>query len=355
MKGKNFKANLWGFLLFFLTNTLAVSATLLVYGRLENNGVGIGYIAIVMLLVIFFLTLLFTLIDFLRRSSTVDRVTEKILSATERIATGDFSVRLQLEHAYEKYNQYDEIMENLNIMAAELEKTEMLKSDFISNVSHEIKTPLSVIHTYAQMLSKGGMDEQSRKKCTDMLLSATKRLTDLVTNILKLNKLENENIPQGKEYFCLSDSVAETVISYEEIIERKHIQLDVDLEEFYVFSVKSYLEIVWNNLLSNAIKFTNEGGRVALKCQKVGKNALVSVTDTGIGMSKETGEHIFDKFYQGDTSHAQEGNGLGLALVKRVIDVLGGEIFVESECNKGTSFTVVLKDVVLQENHQPQA
>ena len=348
MRSKNFKTNLWGFLLFLLTNSLAVTATLLVYGRLADSDVGIGNIALVMLLVIFFLSLLFALIDFIRRASTVDRTTDKILAATERIASGDFSVRLQVEHAYEKYDQHDEIIENLNLMAAELEKTEVLKSDFISNVSHEMKTPLSIIHNYAQILAKKDLDEESRRKCADALLLATKRLTDLVTNILKLNKLENAKILPEKEYFSLSDSLSEIVISYENILENKNLSLDVEIEDFFVYSVKSYLEIVWNNLLSNAIKFTNEGGRVALSCKKEGKNAVVCVTDTGIGMSKETGGHIFDKFYQGDTSHAQEGNGLGLAMVKKVIDALGGEIFVESEPNKGTSFTVVLKDVVLR-------
>ncbi len=258
MKGKYLKANLWGFLLFFLTNALAVSATLLVYGRLEKMGVGIGGIALVMLLVILFLTGLFTLVDFIRRASTVDRITDKILTATKRIAAGDFSVRLPVEHAYEKYNQYDEIMENLNLMASELEKTEILKLDFISNVSHEIKTPLSIIQNYAQMLTKKDLDEESREKYTQTLLLATKRLHNLVTNILKLNKLENEKILPQKETFSLTESLTEIALTYENIMDEKTLTLDVDLDEFDVFSVKSYLEIMFNNLLSNAIKFSNE-------------------------------------------------------------------------------------------------
>ena len=347
MKKRNFQATLWGFLLFFLTNTLAVSATLLVYSRLADADVGHGGIAAVMLLVIFFLSLLFTLVDFIRRTSTVERSAEKILEATKRIASGDFSVRLQAEHAYEKYDQYDEIMENLNIMAAELEKTEILKSDFISNVSHEMKTPLSIIHNYAQLLARENLDAESREKYTQTLLTATKRLTNLVRDILRLNKLENERILPEKEVFCLSENLAEIVLSYENLLEDKNLILDVDMDEFDVFTIKSYLEMVCGNLLSNAIKFTNAGGRVALKCKKEDKNVVISVTDTGVGISKETGKHIFDKFYQGDTSHAQEGNGLGLALVKRVIEVLGGEISVESEPNKGTCFTVLLKDAVM--------
>ena len=131
----------------------------------------------------------------------------------------------------------------------------------------------------------------------------------------------------------------------EDKIEKKNIDLACELEELYVISMKSYLEIVFNNLLSNAVKFTDEGGRVAVKLTKEGENAVVQVSDTGCGISPETGARIFDKFYQGDTSHAKEGNGLGLALVKRAIDVLGGEISVHSQPNKGSIFTVKLKEV----------
>ena len=336
-----------GFLLFLLTSAVSVTFALFAYGRLEQRGASLGTIALVMLLVVVFLAIIFTIADVIRRRITVDKPTEQILSATERIAAGDFSVRLQTEHHYENYDQYDEIKENINLMAAELRKSEVLKSDFISNVSHELKTPLSIIHSYAELLKKEDLDEELRKKYCDILVQASKRLSDLVTNILKLNKLENQKLLPELSKFSLDECLAERVIALEELIEKKALTLDLSLDEMEVYSSKSYLEIVFSNLLSNAIKFTNEGGRVALTCKKEGKNAVVCVEDNGCGISAETGKHIFDKFYQGDTSHAKEGNGLGLALVKKVIDVLGGEISVQSEEGKGSAFTVVLKDAVV--------
>ena len=347
MKQNNGWATAWGFLLFLLTSAVSVTATMLVYGKVEETGAGLTTVIVVMLLVVVFLAVLFTTADVIRRRIAVEKPTEQILAATERIAKGDFNTRLTVEHRYDRYDQYDEIKENLNLMAEELKKSEILKTDFISNVSHELKTPLSVIRAYAAELQKEDLDDETRKKYADIIVNASKRLTDLVTNVLKLNKLENAKILPEAEKFRLDESLAETVFAFEEGLENKNICLDVQLEELSVYSVKSYLEILFNNLLSNAVKFTNEGGRVALTLKKLGKNAVVTVSDTGCGIDEETGKRIFDKFYQGDTSHALEGNGLGLALVKKVIDILGGEITVESEQGKGTTFTVVLKETVV--------
>ena len=231
-------------------------------------------------------------------------------------------------------------------MASELAKTEILKSDFISNVSHEVKTPLAVIQNYATLLQDESLDNQTRKNYAQTLVSASKRITDLITNILKLNKLENQEIKQETERFSLSDALAETVLEFEPLIEKKNLQLECDFDEITINSSKSLLEIVWNNLISNAIKFTPDGGQIKITLQREERNAKVCVSDTGAGISPEIGARIFEKFYQGDTSHSREGNGLGLALVKKVIDILGGEITVQSELNKGSTFTILLKDVV---------
>ena len=174
-------------------------------------------------------------------------------------------------------------------------------------------------------------------------MSATKRLTSLITNILQLSKLENQQLNLEYESIKLHDMLAETVLGYEELIEQKGIELDCDLDEVEVALPKSCLETVWSNLVSNSIKFTENGGKISIKLRKSGKNAVVEVADTGCGISPETGARIFDKFYQGDTSHSGEGNGLGLALVKRVIDLIGGEISVTSKVGEGSTFRVVLK------------
>lgn len=336
---------LWGVLFFFIAVALTIQIAVLVYDFIITKTTNNFLIGVLLLVEIVVISLLFTVIDVIRRRLMIDRPVNKILNATERIAGGDFSVRLEADHEYGKYTEYDLIIENINTLAAELEKTEVLKTDFISNVSHELKTPLTVIQSYAMLLQDEHLDGGLRKKYAKTLLQASKRLTDLITNILKLNKLENQEIQPEYERFDLTGALAEIVVGYEEIIENKRIELVCELDELTFYSAPSLLELVWNNLLSNAIKFTDEGGRVEVKLKRSARNAVVSVSDTGCGISPEVGARIFEKFYQGDTSHSQEGNGLGLALVKRVIDILGGEISVRSEPGKGSTFTVVLKGV----------
>jgi signal transduction histidine kinase len=196
------------------------------------------------------------------------------------------------------------------------------------------------------MLASDNLSAEERERCTKALLQASKRLNDLVSNILKMNKLENQKIKPDAARFCLSDQLAEIIIGYEELFESKEIEFECNIDEAFVYSCPSYLEIVWSNLLSNAIKFTENGGKISVALHADGHNATVTVTDTGCGIDSETGKHIFDRFYQGDTSRKSQGNGLGLALVKKVIDVLGGEISVQSEVGKGSTFTIVLKDVI---------
>ena len=235
-------------------------------------------------------------------------------------------------------------MENINAMAAALEKSEGINSDFISNVSHEFKTPLAIIQSYTLLL-KNENNEQNRQKYLDTVISATKRLASLVTNMLKLNKLENQEIGLEYKTFALHDALAEAVLAFETECEKKNVELDCDFDEVEIYSEKSLLEIVWNNLMSNAVKFTDVGGKITVSLKKQDGCVVVSVADTGCGIEKEVGGKIFEKFYQGDTSHAVEGNGLGLALVKRVIDLIGGKITVKSQVNVGTTFTVTLKEL----------
>ena len=344
MKRKKNSFTFFGGALFFITISIVVAIGISFYDLVvkRTNG-NKGITVLVMFLTIVFLSAVCTVIDLFRRRQMVDKPVEKILSATEKIAAGDFSVRLQQRHGYREYDEYDWIMENLNTMTEALGKSEMLKTDFISNVSHELKTPLAVIKSYATLL-KREKDEEQRKEYADILIKAAERLSDLVSNILKLSKLENDKIPAEKEKVRLDESISLAVIGLENKIEEKNLNVQCDLDEVSLFSVAGYLEIVWNNLLSNAIKFTDDGGMVEVSLKKEGEFAVVKVRDTGCGISPEMGSRIFDKFYQGDTSHAQERNGLGLALVKKVIDLLGGEISVESEQGKGTTFTVTLKE-----------
>lgn len=346
MKRNPTKISVFGVIAFFLLIAATVTVSMFIFHVVNKRSAGDRKtIASVMLLTIIFLSLVCTLCDLLRRRVMIDRPTEQILDATERIAAGDFSTRLLPRHRYAKYDQYDVIMENLNTMAAELQKSEVLKTDFISNVSHELKTPLTVIRSYAELLQTE-TDEETRKKYAETLVQAANRLSGLTSNILQLSKLENQKILPEKKKFRLDESLAECILGFEDVLEQKKIELSCDLDEVEIFSSQSYLELVWNNLFSNAVKFTEKGGVIAITLKKGENNAIVSVSDSGCGISAEAGARLFDKFYQGDTSHAHEGNGLGLALVKKVIDILGGEIFVESELGKGSTFTVTIRDNV---------
>lgn len=347
MKNKNArgKHTLTRILLFFVLIAFTIQIAVLVYDYIIQRTRDKGLIALLMLSVIVILSAVCTFIDALRRRYTVDRYVEQILEATKRMANGDFSVRLNVSHPYGKYTDYDVIMENVNTLAAELSKSEILKTDFISNVSHELKTPLTVIKNYAELLQCGDLDAESREKYAQTLRQAAVRLSDLITNILKLNKLENQEIKPEFRSFSLTESLAQAVLTYEDIAERKGLTLDCDFADVTLYSAPSLLEIVWNNLLSNAVKFTDCGGTVKIRLARKIDRAVITVSDSGCGISPETGARIFEKFYQGETSHAGEGNGLGLPLVKKVIDILGGEISVQSEQGKGTTFTVVLKGI----------
>lgn len=332
-----------GYVSFFSVIAVTETIVVLIYERVRNAyGDDRRAISLIMLAVGLGVCLLCTTIDALRRRFTVDKAVEDILNATEQITSGNFRIKLAPRHSYGKYDDYDRIIENLNQMAVALSKNEVLSSDFISNVSHEIKTPIAVIQSYAKLLSGDGLDEAKRKEYLNVLVQASSRLSALVVNVLRLNKLENQKLSPDLAYVRLDEMLAQAVFDFEEAIEEKSIELECDIDEVGITSSAAYLELVWNNLLSNAVKFTPCGGKIRITLKTDKNKAVVSFVDSGIGMSEETGKRIFDKFYQGDSSHSKEGNGLGLALVKRVIDVLGGSIFVESELGKGTTFTVVL-------------
>ena len=345
MKGRKNRArfSFFGYVVYFIAIAAVVSVAFLVYGFISDMQWGKGTVAAVLLCCILFLALLCTGADVLRRKLMVERPVRKILEATDRIAAGDFSVRLEPSHAYVRYNAYDEIMENLNSMASALSQTEVLRTDFIANVSHELKTPLAVIRSYAEALQNGALSVEERREYAQTVASAAARLSVLIENILKLNKLENGKILPEMRSADLSERLRTCVLQFEEAMDRKQQELECDIDEITAVTDASLLEIVWSNLLSNAVKFTPPGGKIGVSFKREGEYAVMQVRDTGCGMSAETGAHIFEKFYQGDTSHSQEGNGLGLALVKKVIDIIGGQISVESAEGKGSIFTVKIK------------
>lgn len=290
---------------------------------------------------VMFLSIIFTVIDSIRRKITLHQPVRKITDAADKIMHGDFDVRITPVRNLDGEDSFNKIIDCFNKMAEELSGIETLRTDFISNVSHELKTPLAVIQNYATMLSAPDLPEEKRREYAKAIINSSRRLSDLISNILKLNKLENQQIFTEKQRFNLGEQLCECLLAFESTWEKKNLDIQTDIgEDVYIESDSELLSLVWNNLFSNAIKFTGNGGKIFLKlCSKEGF-AVVEVTDTGCGISREAGKHIFDKFYQGDTSHATQGNGLGLALVKRVAEICGSDILVESEVGKGSTFTV---------------
>ena len=260
-----------------------------------------------------------------------------------RLAEGDFSVYVPTVHTSSRLDYLDVMILDFNKMVEELGSVETLKTDFVSNVSHEMKTPIAVIKNYAELLQTDRGTEEERREYARNIEEAAARLSTLISNILKLNKLENQSIDPDIEDYDLSGQLEMCILQYEELWDEKELELEVDIaERVNVRADRSLMELVWNNLLSNAVKFTEPGGTVTIRQRTAEGQVEVSVTDTGCGMSQESIRHIFDKFYQGDTSHAREGNGLGLALVKRIIDLMNGEITVVSRPGQGSTFTVRL-------------
>ena len=289
------------------------------------------------------LSLLCTLIDMVRRQFQVERPIQHICAAAERVMQGDLTVRIPKEPYIDEDEGYNVIIDYFNRMAGELSSTETLRTDFVANVSHELKTPLAVMQNYATLLAQPDLPEEKCIEYAHIIADSSRGLANMMTNILKLNKLENQKIYPATTTFDLGEQLCECLLGFEDAWEKKGLELDTDLaEDVRVTADPELLSLVWNNLFSNAIKFTGEGGRIGLRLTREDGMAVVSVSDTGCGIRPEEGKHIFDKFYQGDTSHATRGNGLGLALVKRVVDITGGSIAVQSEVGRGSTFTVRL-------------
>lgn len=261
--------------------------------------------------------------------------------ATSKVAGGDFSVKVEPMHTPTKYDCLDSVILDFNKMVEELAGVEMMKTDFISNVSHEFKTPIAVIQNNAEYLINTDLDN-NQKECVEALYASAKSLSSLVTNILRLSKLENQSVLPSMEQYDVCAQLAGCAAEAEEANNNGDIVLEADMEDrAYIKADPALMEIVWNNLLSNAIKFTSLGV-ISIKQYSDEDNVYISVIDTGCGMSKDTIEHIFDKFYQGESSHSIIGNGLGLTLVKRVLSLHDFEILVKSTEGNGSEFKVIM-------------
>ena len=342
---------LQNYVTFFLLVAFIVSCCMMLFVRTLANSMGLVFtrenITAAAKLTfgnVLLITFISASIDYVRRKLMVDKPVKQIMDALNKVMQGDFTVRIAPVKEFAGETGFNEIIRSINAMTAELQGTETLRTDFIANVSHELKTPLAVIGNYATMLQQPGISEAERMEYAKSISMAARRLAALITNILKLNKLENQQIfPQPQE-FDLGEQLCQCMLAFENAWEKKNLEIETDIpDDVRIKSDPELLSLVWNNLISNAVKFTPEGGCISVAVKTEEQAVTVSVSDTGCGIDPETGKHIFEKFYQGDTSHATQGNGLGLALVKRVMDILSGEITVRSTPGQGSAFVVKIK------------
>ena len=337
-------------LIFFLTIGFVVSCCMMLFLNTLADSMGLTFTATniasaarITFINVLLLTVIFATIDYIRRKNNVDRPVKVITDTTEKIMQGDFTARIPNMHGADMEG-FNQIGAAVNAMAQELSGIETLRADFIANVSHEMKTPLAVMNNYGTLLQTPDLSEEKRLEYAKGVTDASRRLSEMMTNILKLNRLENQQIFPESTEFDLGEQLCECLLQFENVWEKRNIEIETDIaEDIKVEADAELLSLVWNNLLSNAFKFTEEGGTVSLSLTATEHHAIVKVCDTGCGMTAEVGAHIFEKFYQGDTSRSAQGNGLGLALVKRVIDIMQGEIGVESAVGVGTVFTVRIR------------
>lgn len=274
---------------------------------------------------------------------TYENPLHKMAEATRKVAEGDFSVYVPAVHAADRLDYLDVMIMDFNKMVEELGSIETLKTDFVTNVSHEMKTPIAVMKNYAELLAAERIEDGTRIGYAKAVGNAATRLSDLISNILKLNKLESRKIVPEMENYDICRQLCECILLFEDIWEEREIELETEIEDAAMVKADaSLMELVWNNLIGNALKFTEPGGSVTVSQTSDADSIRIAVSDTGCGMSRDSMDYIFDKFYQGDTSHSKEGNGLGLALVKRVLELMDGSIQVISEEGKGSTFTVTL-------------
>ena len=264
----------------------------------------------------------------------------KLEKAMQQVAEGDFSVRLKTG---KHLKEIQDIYTNFNRMVQELEATEILQTDFVSNVSHEFKTPISAIEGYATLLQNSEVPVSGeQEEYIDKILFNTRRLSHLAGNILLLSKIEHQSIQTRQNWYRLDEQIRQSIVLLEPDWSKKEIEFDVDMVDVEYMGNESLISHVWDNLLSNSIKFSPVGGTIHIRMVPEGKKILFSIENEGPWISEDALKHIFDKFYQEDSSHKQEGNGLGLALVKQILNLCKGSITAENIPDGGCRFTVTL-------------
>lgn len=328
--------NFFGVLVTYIVLAVSLITILLAFG-----------VSVTELLTPWTLLILLTLLCFFMSTAAAYYLMRKIFNPLEQIsvaagkvAAGDFTPEISYRGEFE---ELEKTFENFNRMVKELNSVEIMRNDFIADVSHEFKTPLSAITGYATLLQDSELSEEERNDYIRKIFFNIEKLNDLTENILRLSKMEHQQFLESPVAFRLDEQIREAIVLLEPKWNAKHLELDLELPEIKYLGHPSLLFQVWTNLIGNAVKYTDDGGTVGVFLTESEEDIRVAVRDTGIGMSEETRTHMFDKFYQGDTSRKSQGNGLGLAICKEIIKKCDGEIMVKSELGTGSEFQVTLR------------
>lgn len=270
--------------------------------------------------------------------SHIIRPLRRITEATKKVATGNLNVKVDVN----RDDEIGELARNFNIMVKELNSMEYLRKDFISNISHELKTPISSIQGFTKLLADDNLSKEEKDEYINIILEETDRLSKLSSNMLKLSKLEKQEIITNKSEYRLDNQIRKAIIMLDGEINKKNIKISLEAEEISLYEDEDLIMEIWINLINNAVKYSNENGKITIKLTDEEDNVKVSIQDNGIGIPKDKQDRIFEKFYQVENSRTKEGSGLGLAIVKRIVDLIKGELEVESKENKGTKITVII-------------
>lgn len=285
------------------------------------------------------ITIVFSCFTITLLSNTIVQPIIEINEATKKIAEGDFDIHL--DHQYYE-DEFKQLAENFNLMVQELKSNEYLRKNFTSNVSHEFKTPVAIISGYCKLIEDEETTAEERGEYCAVIQSECEKLTKLTANLLSLSKLDNQSLLTDNDAFYLDEQIRQSIIHLEPKWSKKNIDFVLDTDKILYTGSEALLAQVWTNLIDNAVKFSNNNGIITIRLHETDTYIVATVEDRGAGMDEETRRHIFDRFYQGDTSHKSEGNGLGLSIVKSIVEHSNGKIEVESTSGRGTTFTITL-------------
>lgn len=333
-----FSSIVW--VLFAITGGITAVIFFILYGILESQEISTNTFLLIAAMTISSL-IIGALLSALAPKFTFKRLS-KISEGMREISRGNFKARVPEADKADTLSEFGELERSFNQMASELDGLEIFKNDFINNFSHEFKTPIVSLRGFARQLQSGNITEEQRREYVDIIVAESERLAKMSSNVLLLSKLENQQIVSEQTTFDLDEQIRGCILLLEKEWSEKDIELDIELAPIkYTFN-EEMLSHVFINLFSNAVKFTANGGTITCRLTENDTGVIFDISDTGIGMSEETKSRIFEKFYQGDTSHSGLGNGIGLNIVNRIVTLANGTITVESEQNKGSKFTVTL-------------